>query len=71
MRLRADKRWHPALGIRLKYGMFVPKPNDWNGPAGNVFPQPERGQEWIDRAIRGGYQPTTQEEWYYWQVFRK
>ncbi len=72
---RAAENGHPeamyALGVRLKYGMFVPRPPDWSGPAGNVFEQPGRGQIWIDRAIGAGYQPTVQEDWYYWQVFRK
>lgn len=60
-----------ALGVRLKQGFGVPMPDDWDGPAGNVFAQPERGQVWIDRGIAAGYQPTVQEDQYYWRVFRE
>lgn len=54
-----------ALGVRLKYGMFVPEPPNWTGPGGNVFEQPERGQPLIDRAIRLGYKPMIDEERFY------
>src|SRR5947209_2282821 len=40
-----------ALGVRLKYGEHVPRPANWDGAEGNYFPQPERGQAYIDRAI--------------------
>lgn len=61
-----------ALGVRLKYGEFVPMPADWSGPGGNVFPQPLKGKEWIDRALRAGfYPPSLDEETYYFQVFRR
>jgi TPR repeat protein len=60
-----------AVGVRLKYGQHVPQPPDWRGPAGNVFAQPERGQALIDKAIRLGYRPTINEEFFYWQQYRK
>ncbi len=60
-----------AVGVRLKYGDHVPRPPDWNGPAGNHFPQPERGQALIDKAITLGYQPSTKEEYFYWHQYRK
>jgi hypothetical protein len=60
-----------ALGVRLKHGVFVPRPENWTGPGGNIFPQPERGQPLIDEALRLGYQPQGPEERFYWQEFRK
>lgn len=59
------------VGVRLKYGIHVPKPLGWKGPAGNVFPQPKKGQEMIDRAIALGFHPALNEELYYHQVYRK
>jgi hypothetical protein len=59
-----------AVGVRLKYGDFVPRPEHWDGPGGNVFPQPELGQRYIDDAIRLGYAPTIAEERFYWQEYR-
>jgi hypothetical protein len=70
----AARDYPPALwlvGVRLKYGIHVPRPPDWTGPGGNVFPQPERGQKMIERAIQLGFQPPADEEGYYWQVYRK
>lgn len=60
------------IGVRLKHGIFVPRPSGWSGPEGNVFPQPETGQEWIDRALATGFVPPAgiSEEEYYWRVFR-
>jgi hypothetical protein len=60
-----------ALGVRLKYGDHVPEPPGWTGAAGNVFPQPERGQPLIDQALRAGYTPRVEEQLFYWQEFRK
>lgn len=60
-----------ALGVRLKYGDHVPMPPNWNGPAGNVFPQPERGQPYIDKALLLGFRPLVNEEYFYWQVYRE
>lgn len=60
-----------ALGVRLKQGNHVPRPPDWEGPGGNHFPQPERGQKLIDKAIELGYQPTIPEEYFYSQQYRK
>jgi hypothetical protein len=51
-----------ALGVRLKYGKGVPEPPGWTGPAGNVFPQPERGQPLIDQAIKAGFKPSVPEK---------
>jgi hypothetical protein len=70
----AAQDYPPAVwlvGVRLKYGIHVPQPPNWQGAAGNVFPQPERGQAEIDRAIRLGFQPPPDEERYYWQVYRR
>ncbi len=71
---RAAKQDYPpalyALGVRLKYGDFVPKPFKWEGPDGNVFSQPKRGQPYIDRALKLGYKPLVEERIFYWQVFR-
>ncbi|GAC1473399.1 MAG: hypothetical protein NVSMB9_21950 [Isosphaeraceae bacterium] len=58
------------VGVRLKYGIHVPEPPNWTGPGGNVFPQPERGQRMIDRAIALGFQPPPDEENYYGRVYR-
>jgi hypothetical protein len=61
-----------AKGVRLKFGQHVPRPADWEEPpGGNVFPQPERGQALIDKAIRLGYQPTIDEDYFYWRQYRK
>jgi hypothetical protein len=57
-----------ALGARLKYGMHVPNPS---GAGGDRYPQPEHGQELIDKALRMGYQPTIPEELFYWCEYRK
>jgi hypothetical protein len=57
--------------VRLKYGDHVPRPPDWDGPGGNHFPQPQRGQLLIDKALRLGYQPTIKEEYFYWQQYRR
>lgn len=59
-----------AVGVRLKHGIHVPRPPDWNGPEGNVFEQPERGQKHIDKAIRLGYRPTLSEDIFYFHQFR-
>jgi uncharacterized membrane protein (GlpM family) len=59
-----------ALGVRLKYGQFVPRPASWTGSSGNVFPQPHKGQPLIDQAITRGFSPIVPEEDYYWTVFR-
>lgn len=72
---RAAATGHPpamyALGLRLKHGDFVPEPSGWTGAAGNVFPQPGRGQPLIDRAVQAGFQPSVPEEQFYWQSFRR
>jgi hypothetical protein len=60
-----------ALGVRLKYGDYVPEPPGWTGPNGNVFPQPDKGQPLIDQALRAGYKPKVEERRFYWQEFRK
>ena len=59
-------------GIRLKYGNHVPEPQEWNGPGGNHFPQPELGQKYIDEALSKGFRPLSDvgEEYYYWHVYR-
>jgi TPR repeat protein len=71
----AAQDYPPAVwlvGVRLKYGILVPMPKDWNGPGGNVFPQPERGQQMIDHAVNDlGFKPTTNEESYYFQHYRR
>ena len=54
-----------AIGVRNNYGIHVPRPPDWNGPAGNVFDQPLHGQSLIDKAIKLGYRPTVAEEDFY------
>jgi len=69
----ADQDYPPALytiGVRLKYGQHVPRPANWSGPAGNVFPQPAKGQALIDRALELGYKPQTKEEFHYMSVYR-
>lgn len=60
-----------ALGVRLKYGFHVPEPPNWNGPSGNVFAQPERGQPLIDRALELGFQPVVEESAFYWREYRR
>jgi hypothetical protein len=70
----AEQDYPPAVwlvGVRLKYGIHVPRPQNWTGPAGNTFAQPERGQKMIDRAIRLGFQPPGDEETYYMRVYRR
>jgi TPR repeat protein len=50
----ANRNYPPAiyaLGVRTKHGIHVPRPKDWDGPVGNVFDQPLRGQALIDKAI--------------------
>ena len=69
----AQQDYPPALytlGVRLKYGQHVPRPANWSGPGGNVFPQPKRGQALIDRALKLGYKPQTTEELHYMKVYR-
>jgi hypothetical protein len=60
-----------ALVVMLKHGIAVPRPENWKGPEGNVFPQPERGQPLIDRALRMGYKPIVPEQQFYSRVFRR
>ncbi|MEM6473200.1 MAG: hypothetical protein AAF802_26805 [Planctomycetota bacterium] len=60
-----------AMGVRLKHGQFVPRPTNWAGPSGNVFEQPAKGQELIDTALNLGYKPRVDEEYFYWQVYRR
>jgi hypothetical protein len=70
----AEKGYAPAIyavGVRLKHGDFVPRPENWSGPGGNVFPQPELGQRYIDRAMRLGYRPKIAEEQFYWHEYRR
>jgi hypothetical protein len=71
----AAQDYPPAVwlvGVRLKEGMHVPEPPDWQGPGGNVFRQPERGQAMIDRAVNElGYKPQTDEASFYWQRYRR
>lgn len=59
-----------AIGVRLKYGEHVPRPDDWTGADGNYFPQPNRGQVYIDRAIHLGFRPTGDEKTFYWKQYR-
>ena len=59
-----------ALGVRYKYGEHVPEPENWGGPGGNVFSQPEKGQPLIDKAIKLGYKPTISEEYFYYGEYR-
>ena len=70
----AKNDYPPAVwlvGQRLKHGIHVPRPSGWQGPAGNVFPQPDRGQDMIDRAIDElGFQPPMDGPEYYWQHYR-
>jgi hypothetical protein len=70
----AAQNYPPAVwlvGVRLKQGMFVPEPPAWTGPGGNVFPQPERGQAMIDRAVNQlGYRPPASEDTFYFQRYR-
>jgi hypothetical protein len=60
-----------AVGVRLKYGIGVPRPPGWDGPEVNFFPQPKRGQALIDRAIGLGYQPVVDEESFYLKQYLK
>ena len=60
----AELNYPPALyclGWRLKTGRCVPKPEGWKGPSGNAFPQPEKGQPLIDRALQAGFVPSDQD----------
>lgn len=70
----ASKDYPPALwlvGVRLKYGEHVPRPIDWSGAGGNVFPQPAVGQPLIDRSIQElGFNPSVHESVYYWEHYR-
>jgi hypothetical protein len=60
------------VGVRLKYGIHVPEPAGWSGPGGNVFPQPDRGQAMIERALNElGFNPPTDEDRHYWQAYRR
>jgi TPR repeat protein len=70
----ADLDYPPALyavGVRLKYGEHVPRPPGWTASEGNYFPQPERGQVLIDKAVRLGYKPSTEESSFYWREYRR
>jgi hypothetical protein len=71
----AAQDYPPAVylvGVRLKHGIHVPRPQGWTGPGGNVFSQPERGQAMIDRAVNElGFGPAPDEQTYYWQVYRR
>lgn len=71
----AAQNYPPAVwlvGVRLKHGTHVPMPPGWAGPGGNVFPQPQRGQAMIDRAVNElGYKPPASEESVYWHHYRK
>jgi TPR repeat protein len=61
----ADQDFVPAIyvvGVRFKNGCGVPRPENWTGPGGNVFAQPEIGQPLIDKAIRMGYVPRYDDE---------
>ena len=60
-----------ALGVRLKHGIHVPRPPNWTGRGGNVFPQPDVGQAYIDKALDLGYKPKVDEQSYYWHVYRQ
>lgn len=60
-----------TLGVRLKMGYGVPRPDTWSGSGGNVFPQPEKGQPLIDLAIKNGFKPTAPESDYYPKLFRQ
>lgn len=69
----AESGYTPAIyikGIRLKYGEHVPMPPNWNGAGGNVFPQPDVGQPFIDQALKLGFKPSVAEDSYYWRVYR-
>jgi hypothetical protein len=71
----AAQDYPPAMylvGVRLKHGEHVPRPPDWNGPGGNFFPQPEKGQVLIDRALKLGFVPPPGDEVsYYMRVYRR
>ena len=70
----ADQQFPPAmfaLGVRLKYGEHVPKPQNWIDTGGNVFPQLQSGQTLIDRAHALGFKEPVHEELYYWECFRR
>lgn len=70
----ADGGYPPAIyaqGVRLKHGIHVPEPVGWTGPGGNVFPQPEKGQKLIDKALELGFRTPYQPEGsFYWHVYR-
>jgi TPR repeat protein len=59
-----------ALGARLKHGMHVPEPPGWTGPSGNVFPQPKKGKDLIDKALSMGFRPKTNSYYFYDFEFR-
>jgi hypothetical protein len=71
----ATQDYPPAaylVGVRLKHGEHVPRPPDWKGPSGNHFPQPEKGQELIDRALKLGFVPPPGDEAsYYMRAYRR
>lgn len=71
----AAQDYPPAVylvGVRLKHGEHVPRPPGWEGPAGNHFPQPEKGQPLIDRALKLGFVPPPGDEVsYYMRVYRR
>lgn len=70
----AAQDYGPAVwlvGVRLKHGIHVPEPPNWTGAGGNVFRQPDRGQQMIDRAIAMGFEPPEDEKGYYWHVYRR
>jgi hypothetical protein len=70
---KAAARGYPpavCLGVRLKYGDFVPMPRE-SGTSSNQSHQPERGQTLIDRALELGYKPTIDERRFYWAQFRR
>lgn len=74
--LQKAAKWnHPKatwlVGVRYKHGIFVPKPDNWTGKAGNVFPQPKRGQRYIDRSVNElGFDPPSDGVEFYWHTYR-
>ena len=70
----AQHEYVPAiymLGVRLKYGIQVPRPDNWTGPGGNTYPQPERGQMLINSALNRGYRPREADASAYYRSFRQ
>ena len=68
----AAQDYPPAVylvGVRLKHGTGVPRPSGWDGPGGNHFPQPEKGQKMIDRALELGFRPPFGDEGSYYNHF--